>query len=419
MVAWYSLAVLTASQTLSFVDRKLPFILADSIKQDLNLSDTQLGLVTGVMFAIVLSGIGLPVGMLIDRWSRKHLLAAGVVIWSATTAMGGLAQNFYQLAASRMGVAVGESVCTPGSHSMIADLFTHRYRARAISIYFMGAQLGAILGLGLGGLINELADWRLAMLLLGAPGIILTLVILFTLPEPKRRVTENSAPGAPPPSILTAVLIIVRQPTMVHLIAASALASAASGGLQAFMPSHLIRTFHMGTAEIGITYGLALGLAGISGLFVGGMVGDWLRSRARWQVILFIGAGEALSLPFIVLALVSDSYPSFLALLFVAQVLGSFSAGPTMATLQSLMTPNTHGKLSAFYLFTVVGIGLVLGPLITGMVSDSMSSLGPQASLQIALLILMIPKTWAVLHYLLSALSLRRRDRLMGSTEAG
>ena len=100
-------------------------------------------------------------------------------------------------------------------------------------------------------------------------------------------------------------------------------------------------------------------------------------------------------------------------------MLGSFSAGPTMATLQSLMTPNTHGKLSAFYLFTVVGIGLVLGPLITGMVSDSMSSLGPQASLQIALLILMIPKTWAVLHYLLSALSLRRRDRLMGSTEAG
>ena len=411
MVAWYSLGVLTLTHVLSFVDRKLPFILADSIKQDLQLSDTQLGLVTGAMFAIVYSTMAVPLGALADRGSRKRIIAAAVVVWSSLTAAGGLAQNFWQLGAARMGVAVGEAVLTPAANSIIGDLFAHRYRARAIAIYFMGAQVGIISGLTFGGWINEMADWRMAMFLLGAPGILVTLLIALTLREPQRVDHAARSRKEATPGIASVVLQIMRQPTLVHLLVASALASITNSGLQAFLPSHVIRTFHMGTTQIGLTYGMTLGMAGLIGVLLGGVGGDWLRRKGQWKAVAFVGAGEALAMPLIVLALLMDSYPAFLVLLFVSMLLGALNNGPTYATFHSLMKPNTHATAIAFYLLFVGGLGLAMGPIITGMLSDHMASMGSQASLQSALLILMIPKLWAATHYILSALNLRKRER--------
>ncbi len=418
-LAWYTLGVLTIAYTVSLVDRKLPFILADSIKRDLNLSDTQLGLVTGAMFAIVYATVAVPIATLADRTSRKRLIAAAVFAWSALTAAGGLAQNFWQLASTRMGVAVGESVLTPSGHSMIADLFANRYRARAIAIYFLGGQLGILIGLAVGGWINEMADWRVAMLLLGVPGILLTLLIVFTLKEPTRIERQKKAAAEPSPPVLQVIWMMARQPTLIHLVIASTLASAASGGLQAFLPSHVVRTFHMGTASIGLTYGLAMGLAGFTGVLLGGVVGDWLRRKSPWKALGFVGIGEAIGVPCIALAVLAPSYPLFLVLVFLSHTGGSFSTGPTYATLQSLMRSSTHARATAIFLFCVSGMGLAMGPLVTGMMSDAMSSMGAQASLQTALLILAIPKLWASAHYMLSAWCLRRHDRVAEPAPGG
>lgn len=409
--AWGALAILTAAYMVSFIDRKLPFILADSIKAELGLSDTQLGLLTGAMFAIVYSTVAIPIARIADRHSRKRLIAVGVVAWSVLTAAGGLAKNFWQLAFCRMGVAAGESVLTPAAHSIIADYFSLRLRARALAIYVMGAQLGVLAGLALGGLINELADWRTAMFLLGAPGVVLTLAVMFLLREPPRRDPVAHKPEEPAPSVWTVAGSIVRQPTLFHLIAASTLAGLAGGGLQAFVPSHVIRTFELGTAQVGLAVGLAGGLGGLGGTLLGGVIGDWLRKAARWKALCIVGVAEALAAPCLAMALISGNFPLFLALLFTAQVLGGISGAPTYATLQAMLKSNTHAQGTAIYLFCVSGLGLALGPVVTGMMSDAMSDKGSQASLQTALLLLMLLKLWAAAHYGLSGYRLYRRDR--------
>jgi predicted MFS family arabinose efflux permease len=419
-VAWYTLFLLTLAYTVSMIDRKLPFILADSIKHDLNLTDTQLGLVTGAMFAVVYSTVGIPVAALADHRSRKRMIAWAILIWNAMTVAGGLAQNFWHLALSRIGVAAGESVLSPAAHSMIGDSFAPRYRARAIAIYFLGAQLGSLAGMALGGLINELANWRLAMFLLGGPGIFLTILVALTMKEPPRMGDAETSPREPPPPVRAVLVQLLRQPTLAHLLFASMLANVAAGGLNAFLPSHLLRTFGMGTAQLGITYGLAMGLAGVAGTLLGGFAGDWLRRKSPWKALGFVGIGEAIGVPCIVIAVMLGNYPAALAFLFVSYSMATISTGPTYATLQSLMKSNTHATATAIFLFCISGMGMTIGSLMTGLISDAVSdgSGGTQASLQTALMFLAIPKLWAAGHYLLSAECLRRRDWRFGGPVA-
>jgi predicted MFS family arabinose efflux permease len=407
-----SLGILAVAYFLSYVDRQLPFILAESIKVDLDLSDTQLGLITGLMFALVYSTAAIPMARLADRGSRKHMIAGAILVWSLLTAAGGLAKNFWHLAISRIGVAAGESVLTPAAHSLIGDHFTRRYRARALAVYVIGAQLGALAGLWLGGLINELADWRTAMFLLGAPGIALSFVVVLFLREPKRTQIGVEAEDEPRPSFIEVVKRLARQPTLVHLVLASTLAGVGNGGLQAFLPAYMHRTFDIGTAKIGLTLGLVWGLGGVFGTLLSGFLGDRLRRHTTWQAMAMVTVGELLAIPTMVLALVLGNLPLFLALVMVSQIAGGLNGPPTYATLQSLMKPNTYAQTTAIYLFCVSGLGLAFGPLFTGMLSDSMASKGSQGSLQAALVMLTGVKIWAVAHYFLSTLHLRRRDNL-------
>ena len=184
--AWYVVAVLMLAYALSFIDRKIPFILAESIKHDLNLSDTELGLLTGMAFTLVYATAAIPIASLADRRSRKWIIAIAVAVWSFMTSLGGFAANFLQLAASRSGVAIGEAASSPAALSMLADYFPSNYRARAVGLYMAGAQLGILVGLPLGGVISDLSNWRTAMLLVGVPGLAVTLLILLTVREPLR-----------------------------------------------------------------------------------------------------------------------------------------------------------------------------------------------------------------------------------------
>ncbi|ODT88529.1 MAG: hypothetical protein ABS78_06695 [Phenylobacterium sp. SCN 70-31] len=408
--AWYVAVVLVLAYALSFLDRKLPFILVESIKHDLSLSDTQIGLLTGVMFALVYSTVAIPIATLADRGSRKKLIAGAVFIWSSVTALGGFAQNFWHLAASRVGVAAGEAALSPAAHSMLADYFKPRFRARALGFYFVGAQIGIVGGLALGGWINEIANWRVAMFLCGVPGVILALLIFFTVREPAR---TRSAPvegddGVRPARLMETLRALFKHPTFIHLMIAALLSSFTSGAVNAFTPSYIIRTFGLTSAEVGFSYGFVTGGAGAVGAVLGGFLGDRLRKSHPRRALQFVALATAIGAPCLAYAFVTQTYWVFLTMLFIAQVGVMTYAGPSFATIQSLVGPRMHAVASAVYLFAHSGLGLALGPLAVGMMSDWLIARGSENSLRIALFIVVLPKLWSSLHYYLAARSLGR-----------
>jgi predicted MFS family arabinose efflux permease len=406
--AWYVAVILMSAYALSFIDRKLPFILVESIKRDLHVSDTQIGLLTGVMFALVYSTVAIPIASFADRHSRKRLIAVSVLLWSGVTTLGGLSTNFWQLAASRVGVAAGEAACTPAAHSMIADYFKPKFRSRAMGLYFVGAQLGIVLGLALGGWINELANWRVAMFLLGAPGLVLTLLMLFTVKEPKRAPSPVAEAAATlrPVKFGEAMRALFRHSTFTHLMIAALLSSFTSGAVQAFTPAYIIRTFHFTSAQTGLSYGLIMGGAGAIGALLGGSVGDRLRVSHPRRALIFVAVAMALGAPCMAVAFMSGSYWVFLALIFVAQVGSMTYAGPSFAIIQGLVEPRMHAVASAVYLFALSGIGLSLGPLAVGAISDFLKAHGSSNSLRWALLVVIVPRLWSGVHYLIAALRL-------------
>jgi predicted MFS family arabinose efflux permease len=408
--AWYVVVVLMLCYVLSMIDRKFPFILVESIKADLKLSDTQIGLLTGIMFAAVYSILAIPVASLADRLSRKTIIGGAIFVWSGLTAMGGFAQNFVQLAGSRAGVAIGESACSPAAHSMIADYFPRKFRARALGLYFAGAHVGALLGLVLGGWINDLANWRVAMMMLGAPGVVMALLFITTVREPPRR-PHVEAPVVNPdrPGMREAMVTLCRLPVFVHLMIAAICFMFTSGAVQAFSPAYIMRTWGYSSEWTGLTYGMAAGLAGISGSLLGGLVGDRLLKH-RWQGLAFVGTAFAIAAPAMFVAYIVHSYALFLLLLFISQVGDSTYAGPSFATLQSLVSPRMHAVASAIYLFALSGIGVSLGPVVAGMISDHLKADGVANPLRWALMLIVIPKVLASVHYFLAARRLRRSD---------
>jgi len=422
--AWYVAVVLMLAYTLSFIDRKLPFILVESIKADLHLSDTQIGLLTGVMFALVYSTVAIPIAAFSDRHSRKRIISGAVLVWSAITALGGFAQNFWHLAASRVGVAVGEAACTPAAHSMLAGYFKPRFRARAIGLYFVGAQLGIVLGLALGGWINELANWRMAMFLLGAPGLVLALLVAFTVKEPPRLPDPGAEAKAriEPARFGETMRALFRHATFVHLMIAGVMSSITSAGFQSFAPAYIIRTFHMTSGEVGLTYGLTMGGSGALGAIVGGLMGDRLRQAHPRRALAFVGLTFIVGGPCMALAFLSGSYPVFLALIFVAQAASMTYAGPSFSVIQSLVPPRMHAVASAVYLFAFSGVGLSLGPLIAGMLSDAFMAAGSANSLKTTLMIMSAPTLLAAVHYLMASRRLAVElpaDAIAGAQAAG
>lgn len=208
---WLTLGVLTLIYVFSFVDRKMPLILIESIKTDLQLSDTQIGLMTGIAFTLVYAIAGIPIAALAERYGRKKIICMCILFWSAFTSAGALAMNFWQLMISRMGVAVGEAGGTPASHSLIAHYFSDR-RTTALAIFSMGAPVGAFIGMAAGGYLNDLTDWRTTLILVGGiPGIFIALLVMLVVKEPPRAPTEKKHDG-----MIAGVMTLLRIKTVRH-----------------------------------------------------------------------------------------------------------------------------------------------------------------------------------------------------------
>ncbi len=284
---WYALGVLFVVYVFNFIDRSVLALLAQSIKEDLQISDTALGLLGGLAFAVFYTGLGIPIARLADKGNRRNILVVCLSIWSAATALCGLAHSYAYLLLARIGVAVGEAGGSPPSHSMISDMFPQHRRATALGIYALGIPVGSMIGALAGGWINDAFDWRTAFMIVGLPGLLLALIVRMTLQEPPRGVSEpvRVDAGATPP-IGAVFRLLWERPSFRWLSMSAGFQAFVSYGAGAWIPPMFERTHGLSSSQIGTAL-FWLGFASVIGTFAGGWYGDRMGRRdVRWYMWL-------------------------------------------------------------------------------------------------------------------------------------
>lgn len=355
----------------NFLDRQIVNILAEPISRDLDLSDTQIGLMTGLAFALFYTVLGLPIARYSDRATtdRGRLIAAALAVWSAMTVLCGFAQNFIQLLAARVGVGVGEAGCTPAAHSLIADRVPAARRASAMAFYALGIPLGSLLGMMIGGYLADEIGWRKAFLFVGAPGVLLALGVMMLIGDSKRRVSPGAA-SEPAESMGAAVASLLRSRTFLILLAAASGCSFLSYGKTTWTTIFFQRTHGLSPGEVGFWFGMWGGIAGMAGTFLGGWLADRFGRIDRRHVVTAPAVGMALAVPVAMSAYFATDWRVGLALLMVPTVLNSLYYGPVFSSTQGLVPLRHRAMASAVLLFCQNLIGLGLGPLFFGMLSD-------------------------------------------------
>ena len=405
----YVLTMLVIVYVFNFLDRQIVTILAEPIKLDLGLSDTQVGLMSGLAFAIFYTVLGVPIARLADRANRVSIISAALVVWSGMTAVCGMAQNFGQMLAARIGVGVGEAGCSPPAHSLIADYFPPEKRASALSIYALGIPFGSILGLLAGGWVAEFYGWRTAFFVVGVPGVLLALIFKLSVREPIRGMSDASArvAGEQPPLGAT-IAILLRNRTMVHLAMGGALTAFVGYGLGQWLPAMFIRLHGLGVGETATYFGLVLGVASAVGTLIGGAIADRFAGRDRRVYAWLPAAGVLVAFPFFVVGLLLNQPYVAIAVLITPYLLNSLWLGPVFGTIQNLAPMRTRALASAVLLFILNIIGLGLGPLIVGVVSDLLIGVFGGESLRYSILISTVVYFWAGAHFLLAARTIRQ-----------
>ena len=377
----YAMTVLLIIYILNFVDRQVINILAEPIKNELGLMDWQLGMLTGLAFAVLYTVLGLPIARLAERRHRPAIIATSLAVWSVFTALCGLAQNFFQLVLARIGVGVGEAGCTPAAHSLIADYVPREQRASAIAFYSMGTPLGSLVGLAIGGMIADAYGWRMAFIVCGLPGLVFALIAGFTLIEPRLKQVgvAAAAQGATYREVLTELF---RKRTFWHIAVGTSVVAFIGYGHAPFTASFFFRIHAAELASLaapfglkaggflGIALGLGTGLGGAIGAFIGGQLADRLGKRdiRYWMAVPTLGM--LASMPLYAAMLWAPNVTLALCLLSLSTVVASLWYGPIYATAQSISPIRTRATASAVLLFIINLIGLGLGPLLVGVLSD-------------------------------------------------
>ena len=371
-----TLWILLTVYVFNFIDRQIVNILAEPIARDLELSDTQIGLMTGLAFALFYTVLGIPIARFADRptTSRPRLIATALAVWSAMTAMCGLAQNFWQLLLARIGVGVGEAGCTPPAHSLISDMVPPEKRSSALAFYSLGIPVGSLLGMVIGGTLADLMGWREAFVVVGLPGVALALVVWFVLRDPRRSeaaaaLRVQSQPAAALP-LRQAVSEVMRSRAYVLLLLAGAAAAFLSYGKTTWTTIFFQRTHDLTPGQVGLWFGLLGGVAGILGTWLGGFLADRFGAKNRRHVLSAPAIGMAVAVPLAIAAYHAPSWPLALVLLFLPTVFNSLYYGPTYSAAQGLVPMRARAIAAALLLFFQNLIGLGLGPLFFGMLSD-------------------------------------------------
>ena len=407
---YYALGLLLLGYIVNFVDRSILAILLEPIKAELILSDTELGMLGGLAFALFYATLGIPIAALADRTSRVRILAISMIIWSAMTAACGAAWNFVTLLLARIGVGVGEAGASPPSHSLISDYFPLEGRATALSIYALGIPIGSMVGNLVGGWGADELGWRNTFYLVGFPGIVIALFIWATLREPPRGMSDvgidHSKDDTPAPSIKETFTFLWKKRAFKHIALAAGLHAFVSYGAATWNPPFMSRVHEMSNTDIGYWLAIVAGTGAI-GTFFGGYLADKFSDKTgdrRWYFWL-PGISTLLMVPIQIYTYLYASVTGVIVSLIILASLGSIYLGPSFAMTQALVTIRMRAVASAILLFTLNIIGMGLGPFLVGVFSDLIEPLvnSNAVSLQYALCIAVFGNLWATIHYFVGA----------------
>jgi len=403
-----TLFLLVVVYTFNFIDRQIIGILAIPIKADLGLSDSQLGLMGGLAFALFYTGLGIPIAMLADRFSRTWIMTIALAFWSAMTAVCGLANNFWQLFAARLGVGVGEAGGVAPAYSLIADYFPPHQRARAMSIYSFGIPLGSALGIVLGGVIASMIDWRTAFFAVGLAGIILAPIFRWLVREPVRGQFDPKPASAQPPRLAEIVHTLVGKPSFWMIALGASCSSMMGYGLFFWLPSFFVRSFGLSLLDASLFFGAILLVGGMAGIWAGGWLADRFGPDKRSRYLTIPAWAFMVILPFYFVGLLtSNLYVCFIVLL-VPTALGLVWLGPVITTIQHMVRPDMRATASAVFLFINNLLGIGLGTWALGALSDGLTARFAENALRYSILAGTVFYLFAGALFFLAA---RRLDR--------
>jgi predicted MFS family arabinose efflux permease len=369
----FALAVLFAINLLNFFDRQLPGALAEPIRKQFTLSDTELGLF-GTVFTLVYAAIGMPMGRIGDRWVRTRLISIGVAMWSLLTAASGFAWSFPSLVAARLGVGIGEATCAPASQSLIGDLFPREQRARALSVFMLGLPLGLCLAFLLSGFVGATWGWRMCFWIACIPGLLVAGLVL-RVPEPVRGATDAPSAQKVPNAFAedSSYRRLLKIRTLWWIIASGALHNFNMYAINSFQTPFLQRYHGLGLREANMVSSVVLGAVGVIGLIVGGWAADrWAVRRADGRLLLGAIAMLA-SVPCVSLALTRPpgALSSFMTLMAIGTAFAFVYYSTVYAAIQDVVEPRLRASAIALYFFAMYVLGASLGTLVTGALSDS------------------------------------------------
>ncbi len=402
-VTGYGLFILTLVYAFNFVDRQILVILQEPIKVEMALSDAQLGLLSGFSFALVYITAGIPIAYWADRSNRRNIIAAALTVWSGMTALSGLAQNYSQLLLARIGVGIGEAGGSPPAHSMISDYYPPARRGTALAIYSTGVHVGILLGFVLGGLLAQAYGWRVAFMGVGLPGIVLAVIMVLTVREPPRGRWETAAQAAYKPDWKETLAALSSYRSFRYLALAGGLTAFVGYGSGNFAPSFMVRNHGFEMGEVGIILAVFGGGGGMLGTFLGGFLADKMGVRDKRWYLWVPAISGALTLPLGFPYLLSHDTTVVIGFMFVVTIMINTYLGPLLAISHTLVPPAMRSLTSAVLFFVLNIIGLGLGPLTTGLLSDFyLPYFGPD-SLRYAMLTTGVIGSPAVLFYFLAA----------------
>jgi MFS family permease len=388
---WYVLCVLTLGYIFNFIDRQVMTILLEPIKAEFGATDTLMGLLTGLAFALFYATLGVPMARLADRWSRRNVLAISMAVWSGMTALCATATSFGQLALYRIGVGVGEAGGTPPSQSLLADIFPPAQRSLAQGVLASGTNIAVLVGLFGGALLADAYGWRNVFWIFGVPGVALAVLIRLTVREPVREIRVVEEDG----SLWSAIQRISALPGVPAIALAVGMTAVSGYGLGVWSPSFMIRVHGLSLVDAGLYLGLIGVFGGILGTLLSAILVDRLAQQdARWQLRLPM-IGVLISIPTQALFLLWPAehvwmlgdrpFPVALVFMFFSAIFASFWIAPSYAAVQNLVPAHWRTQAAALLLFILNLLGMGLGPLVVGWLSDVYGELG-DVSIRYALL---------------------------------
>ena len=400
----YVVFLLLVVAIFNYADRYMLGILLPAIKSDLDLSDTQIGFITGAAFTILYAFLGVPIASLADRFSRRKIIATALIAWSAMTCLCGVAQNFSQLAVFRVLVGIGEAGCTPPSHSLISDYVPRNRRTSALAIFGLGSPLGVVVGFLVGGWLADSIGWRLTLVAFGAPGVIVALIVYLTMKDPPRGHADGIAVAPDASGMLSAFRTLWAKKTFRHMVLGGSMYGLIMIAILIWIPSFFVRAHGLEVSTVGTWLAFSNGIPHALGTLAGGFFADRLAKRGMRAPILLCVFAQLAAAPFYAIVLLSPSSTSAFLWLVIPSFVGVMQGPVLYATIQAISDVQNRAVAAALMILIINLISGIIGPQLVGIVSDLLAEALGKDSLGLALLVVAtVCSFWSALHFYLAS----------------